>query len=58
MEATVFNPAQVYLLHMFERITTEEELLDIKKLISDYFATLISISCGMMGLLTRSALTR
>ena len=38
MEATVFNPAQVYLLHMFERIETEEELLEIKKLISDYFA--------------------
>ena len=38
MEATVFNPAQVYLLHMFERIKTEEELLEIKKVISDYFA--------------------
>ena len=29
MEATVFNPAQVYLLHMFERIKTDEELLEI-----------------------------
>ena len=38
MEATVFNPAQVYLLQMFERIKTEEELLEIKKVLSDYFA--------------------
>ncbi len=38
MEATVFNPAQVYLLQMFERIKTDEELLEIKKLISNYFA--------------------
>ena len=38
MEATVFNPAQVYLLQMFERIKTEEELLEIKKLIGNYFA--------------------
>ena len=26
------------MLHMFERIKTDEELLEIKKLISDYFA--------------------
>ena len=38
MEATVFTPAQVYLLQLFERIKTEEELLEVKKLISDYFA--------------------
>ena len=38
MEATVFNPAQIYLLRMFEHIKTEEELLEIKKLIGDYYA--------------------
>ena len=38
MEATVFNPAQIYLLRMFEHIKSDEELLEIKKLISDYYA--------------------
>ena len=38
MEATVFNPAQLYLLEVFSHIKTDEELLDIKKLISDYYA--------------------
>ena len=38
METTIFNPAQIYLLRMFEYIKTEEELLEIKKLIGDYYA--------------------
>ena len=38
MEATVFNPAQLYLLEVFSHIKTDEELLEIKKLISDYYA--------------------
>lgn len=38
MEATVFNPLQIYLLRMFEHIKSDEELLEIKKLISDYYA--------------------
>lgn len=38
MEATVFNPAQLYLLELFSHIKTDEELLEIKKLISDYYA--------------------
>ncbi len=38
MEPTVFTPAQIYLLKTFERIKTEEELLELKKVISDYYA--------------------
>lgn len=38
VQPTVFNPAQLYLLELFSRIQTDEELLDIKKLISDYYA--------------------
>jgi len=38
MKATVFTPAQIYLLKTFERIKTEEELLEIKQVITDYFA--------------------
>jgi hypothetical protein len=35
---TVFNPAQLYLLDVFSDIRTDDELLEIKKLISDYYA--------------------
>lgn len=35
---TVFNPAQLYLLELFSTIKTEEELLEIKKIISAYYA--------------------
>lgn len=35
---TVFNDAQLYLLDVFSNIKTDKELLDIKKLISDYYA--------------------
>lgn len=35
---TVFNPAQLYLLDVFSDIKTDDELLEIKKLISDYYA--------------------
>ncbi len=35
---TVFNPAQLYLLDVFSDIKTDNELLEIKKLISDYYA--------------------
>ena len=61
MEATVFNPAQVYLLHMFERIKTDEELLEIKKLISDYFAKKMDAHLDKLWdevYLTKSVLTR
>lgn len=35
---TVFNRAQLYLLDVFSDIKTDDELLEIKKLISDYYA--------------------
>lgn len=38
VQPTVFNPAQLYLLDVFSRITSEEELNDIKQLVSDYYA--------------------
>ncbi len=38
VQPTVFNPAQLYLLEVFSNIKTDEELLDIKKLISGYYA--------------------
>ncbi len=37
-QPTVFNDAQLYLLDLFSDIKTNEELLDIKKLIGDYYA--------------------
>jgi hypothetical protein len=37
-QPTVFNPAQLYLLGLFSRIKSDEELNDIKQLVSDYYA--------------------
>ena len=37
-QPTVFNSAQLYLLGLFSRIKSDEELNDIKQLVSDYFA--------------------
>ena len=37
-QATVFNPAQLYLLEMFSRIKTEEQLQEIKNVLADYYA--------------------
>ena len=36
-KATVFNDAQLYLLELFSRVKTDEELNEIKDLISDYY---------------------
>ena len=38
VQPTVFNPAQLYLLEVFSSIKSDDELLEIKKLISDYYA--------------------
>ena len=38
VQRTVFNPAQLYLLEMFSRIKSDEELNDIKKLVATYYA--------------------
>lgn len=37
VQPTVFNPAQLYLLDLFSRIKSDEELNEIKKLISNYY---------------------
>lgn len=37
-KATVFNPAQLYLLEMFSRVKTEEQLQEIKNLLAGYYA--------------------
>lgn len=37
-QPTVFNPAQLYLLGVFSHIKNDEELNDIKQLVSDYYA--------------------
>lgn len=37
-QPTVFNSAQLYLLRLFSRIKSDEELNDIKQLVSDYYA--------------------
>ena len=38
VQPTVFNPAQLYLLDVFSRIKSDEELDDIKQLVADYYA--------------------
>ncbi len=38
VQPTVFNPAQLYLLELFSSVKTEQELMDIKELISNYYA--------------------
>ena len=38
VQPTVFNAAQLYLLDVFSRIKSDEELNDIKQLVSDYYA--------------------
>ena len=38
VQPTVFNPAQLYLLDLFSRIKSDEELNDIKQLVADYYA--------------------
>ena len=38
MEATVFNPAQRYMLELMSRVKAPEQLEEIRQLLSDYFA--------------------
>lgn len=38
MEATVLNNAQLHLLHMMSYIKTNEELYELKNVLSDYYA--------------------
>ena len=34
---TVFNPIQLYLLKLFSKIESEQELEEVQKLLSDYY---------------------
>ena len=38
MEATVFNEAQLHILRMMSQIKTNEELYDLKNVLSDFYA--------------------
>ena len=38
VQPTVFNSAQLYLLGVFSRIKSDEELNEIKRIIADYYA--------------------
>ena len=38
VSSTVFNPAQLYLLDMFSRVKTEEQLREISDVLAEYFA--------------------
>ena len=38
VQPTVFNQAQLYLLELFSHIKSDEELNDIKQLVTNYYA--------------------
>ncbi len=38
MERTIFNEAQLQMLNMMSRIKTDEELNELRNVISDYYA--------------------
>ena len=37
METTVFNPIQLYLLQLFSKMNSEQELKDLQELLSDFY---------------------
>ena len=37
MEATVFNPIQLYLLQLFSHMNSEQELKELQKVLSDFY---------------------
>ena len=37
MEATVFNPVQLYLLQMFSHMSSDEELKEVQQVLTDYY---------------------
>ncbi|MBQ6653468.1 MAG: hypothetical protein IJM81_08810 [Prevotella sp.] len=37
MEATVFNPIQLYLLRMFSRMRSEQELKEVQQVLANYY---------------------
>lgn len=48
VQPTVFSPAQLYLLGIFSRIKSDEELNDIKKLVADYYAKKLDVMTAEM----------
>ena len=38
MEATVFNPIQLYLLKMFSRMNSEQELKEVQQVLTEYYS--------------------
>ena len=38
METTKFNPIQIHLLKMFERKKSEEDLLELQEVLSNYYS--------------------
>ncbi len=55
MEQTVFNPAQMRILHMMSFIKTPEELDNLENAISQYFAK--KVDAGMDALCNSGAIT-
>lgn len=37
MQATVFNPIQLYLLQIFSQMNSEQELAEVKQVLSEYY---------------------
>lgn len=37
MQATVFNPIQLYLLQLFSRMNSEQELKEVQQVLSEYY---------------------
>ena len=37
MQTTVFNPIQLHLLEMFSHMSSEEELKEVKEVLSEYY---------------------
>ncbi|MBQ4406971.1 MAG: hypothetical protein II852_08180 [Bacteroidales bacterium] len=37
MQATVFNPVQLYLLQLFSQMNSEQELMEVKQVLSEYY---------------------
>lgn len=55
MEQTVFNPAQMRILHMMSFIKTQEELDKLENVISQYFAKKVDV--GMDALCNSGVIT-
>lgn len=59
MEATVFNSAQLHLLHMMSYIKTNEELYELKNVLSDYYAKKVDSEMDFLceqGIITPSTI--